>query len=144
MHVYRLPLDYVLDTWRPGTRDVAEDGSAWSWVLEFRELLGAERAGEMTGPARGSMTSLPLAALVTMDRYPPVTLGYDKRVWDGHHTLCWLSVLERSWVLCDVVAPGEKRPWPASECAPPEAWADPAFFRRHPEARTLAARQPPG
>jgi len=62
-----LPAAEIIGTWRPGSRP-----APWSWQNEQDDLN-----------SRGELTAL--IADWDPERCDPVLLGYDGRVWDGHH-----------------------------------------------------------
>lgn len=121
-----LPLSYVLANWRPGSFDR-------TWDEEFADLGSRERIGEMllrTWDEHGSPRDELALRMLRGEPVEPVTLGWDGgwwggrqwkgRVWAGHHRLWMFWTVGWDSIPADVVPPGEKRPWPASHCAPPQ------------------------
>jgi hypothetical protein len=118
-----LSLFYVLDNWRPGSFDR-------TWEEEFAALGSPERAGEFIrtrnyGPRDGLALRV-IRALITdpgnlRRMMPPVVLGWDGRVWAGHHRLWLAHAVPLDDVLCDVVEPGGTRSGEAAHCAPERA-----------------------
>lgn len=114
-----MALELVLIYWRPGSFDR-------TWDEEFADLGSPERIGEMqlrTWDKGGNPhDELPLRML-RGEHCEPVTLGWDGRVWAGHHRLWLYHTVGWPKIPVDIVEPGGKRPWPACHCAPPEGWA---------------------
>ena len=74
--VYTLPLDFVLDNWRPGSAHETLV-QKWTWKDEF-EWIFKEDDYDKYG------------LLVSISRFglkEPILLGDDWRVWDGHHRI---------------------------------------------------------
>jgi hypothetical protein len=113
-----LPVAYVLDHWRPGSFDR-------DWAAEFADLGSRERIGEMllrTWDEHGQpQDELPIRML-RGEPIEPVTLGWDGRVWAGHHRLWLFFTVGWLRIPSDVVEPEGRRGWPACHCAPPEGW----------------------
>jgi hypothetical protein len=122
----KLPIDFVLEHWRPGSFDR-------TWKEEFQDLGSSARIAEMqlrTYDKDGKAKDELAIQMLRGDDITPITLGWDRdfwqgkmwigRMWAGHHTI-WLHWLtNQEMISCDVVEFGEKRPWPACHCAPPK------------------------
>lgn len=67
-----LPLSEVLATY--------EDGDGIGWAAEFAYLRSTPEHVVRLDALRNSVASDGIRH--------PVTLGYDGRIWDGHHRLC--------------------------------------------------------
>jgi hypothetical protein len=128
--IARLPLAYVLDTWRPGSFDR-------TWHDEFADLGGRRRIGEMllrTWDPDGNPHDELCLRMLRGEPVEPVTLGWDGgwwggrfwqgRVWAGHHRLWLWHTVGWDLVPVDVVPRGERRPWPGNHCAPDEGRND--------------------
>jgi hypothetical protein len=126
----RLPLAYVLDTWRPGSFDR-------TWQDEFTDLGSQRRIGEMllrTYDPDGNPHDELCLRMLRGEPVEPVTLGWDSgwwggrwwqgRVWAGHHRLWLWHTVGWDLVPVDVVPRGERRPWPGNHCAPTEGRID--------------------
>jgi hypothetical protein len=120
-----LPVADVLAHWRPGSFDR-------TWQEEFADLGSPERIGEMllrTWDEHGNPTDELCLRMLRGEAIEPITLGWDGgwwagrywrgRVWAGHHRLWVYHTVGWPEIPVDVVPPGERRPWPASHCAPP-------------------------
>jgi ParB-like chromosome segregation protein Spo0J len=77
--------------WRPGS---PPDGVPWSWAHEAADLIRREP---------DVMADLVLSVYENGVQ-EPVTLGYDGRVWDGHHRIVAALIAGRDTVPVDVYA----------------------------------------
>jgi hypothetical protein len=124
--IYDLPLDFVLDHWRPGSFDR-------TWEDEFADRGSPERIGEgrlRTWDSDGKPHDELVLQMLRGEPIEPITLGWDAgwfggrkwygRVWAGHYRLFIFHTVGRLTIPADVVPYDERRPFPASHCAPPE------------------------
>jgi len=111
-----MAVSMVLLYWRPGSFDR-------TWEEEFEDLGSRERIGEMllrTWDEDGDPhDELPLRML-RGEHCEPITLGWDGRVWAGHHRIWMYWLVGWPQIPVDIVPPGERRPWPEGHCAPLE------------------------
>ena len=76
-----LPLADLMARWRPGSADA----TGWTWADEADDLLSRRACAccEKTGDYQtGLETQIRRNGI-----WPPILLGDDGRVWDGHHRI---------------------------------------------------------
>lgn len=85
-----MKVSYILENYLPGGMQLPDVPGAWNWADEFAQLWHLET---------GYMVKL---TVDVRDRgiLRPIRLGYDGRLWDGHHRLAVACAL----VLDDIPA----------------------------------------
>lgn len=96
----RKPLTDILLFFRPGSHD-------WSWSEEYHDLISRDAATMSAIRRRVDAEGIGFA-----DESAPITLGHDKRVWDGHHRICLAAERQESHLMVKVVPPKPGDPAP--------------------------------
>lgn len=67
------PLSHIVTFWRPGSRD-------WTWADEYADLINDAVTARIDQRIRSE-------GIDFADKFAPILLGNDGRVWDGHHRI---------------------------------------------------------
>ncbi len=80
----------IVTFWRPGSRE-------HSWADEYAEIM-------VQPNTKAIYERVDSEGIHFADRFAPVLLGNDGRVWDGHHRICIAIQRGYPYLMCEVVA----------------------------------------
>lgn len=83
-----IKVDELMEKWRPGSH-----GDDWTWTNEYTDLWAED------GPYTNEIIDMVKThGIGFADEKSPILLGYDGRVWDGHHRILVAKYLGYEWV----------------------------------------------